>query len=188
MTARDVAMKLLLDHGCELDCYRNDKKNHAFSDLKEIDSSLLCGFDLVEVAKELQKIGDEQPTKMKNPEWHISWDCGDFVDGRDCEDLEDAANDAIETLIEWQHEMISKYNIKSEEEMRTNQEFIDAWNRMIYDCGCYFYHREPIPVPADTPYYEMGWEEAGTLSYEQEKEIGWVELPDAKEEQSNGKD
>lgn len=42
-----------------------------------------------------------------NPEWRVVWDGAWFIDGRACESFEEARNDAMDTLTEWQMEIIS---------------------------------------------------------------------------------
>lgn len=172
MTAREKAMLLLEEEGCPLDTYRNDTKGWAFDDVQFVmktSPDRLGGFDPIEVALELQQIGDEQHPRMKNPEWMVIWDGDSFSDSWYCESFEEAKNDAIDTLIEWQMQMVADHlNLHS-------KEFIDSYNYMVTHCETHVKHREPIPVPEDTDDDDMGWEDYWYPSEQDLKDIGWEE-------------
>lgn len=172
-TVNDVAMELLEKHCAgNLRCYAKDKHDYAHTDMHEVYPDGVDGFTADEIADELQRIGDAQPPEMKNPEWHMVYDGGFFVDGYDCESEGHAINAALDTLIMWMTDMCARYKIASVEEMHNNAEFLEDWNMMIEECCCYIQHRDPIPVPVDTPCYDMGWENI-YLTDEQLESIGW---------------
>lgn len=165
MTAREVAMKLLLDNNCSLDCYRDDME-HAVKDIQTlIDDGMNFEFNANEIATALVDIGNEQPIVISpRKEYCMCWSTDDCDDGIEFESFEAAKNDALDTYIIWMIEEDRNWKFVDGIPCPTKEQ-IDSWDYMIDNCYCHVAKWSS----EDNAYSDIVWE----ASDEELNAIGW---------------
>lgn len=119
--------------------------------------------------------------------FHVIWDNENCTDGFVVEDFEEAKYNCLEILYEWMNDFWFEHDINFDENNMPNpsQETIDEWDSMIFNC----YTRIAISeedfngnIPDDYLDYdwEDGWADIWFPSYEDEKEIHWLEWEEFK--------
>lgn len=124
MTIREYALNILAEYGCQLDCYKGDFAKYALIDLEEESKSKSFDFPLADLAAELVAIGNEQPDKMPQ-RFAMIWDTDSYCDATYHDDIEEAKNAAIDTLVFWMYEGWCNPARSS----------ADDWDYMIYNAG-----------------------------------------------------
>ena len=97
--------------------------------------------------------------------YKMVWETEHEVDGTDYATLEEAKACAIETLHSWMESQVidNGYPMNPKE---WNEEQIEEWDSMIYNCG--------VSVRDKTKYNDEDFGEIWEPSDEELKEIGWV--------------
>lgn len=173
MTAREAAISLLSEYGCDLDCYRNDLPN-AIKDITYlVENGRSFVISVEELANALVEVGNEQPIiPVMHKPYLMICDMDHSIDGVEYDTLEDALCSAEETYHAWMQDEYSGWTWDKNLVAHPTPEQIRSWNYMIDNCCCYVVEYDP----------EMGEygdvDSAVFLSDEKLDEIGWKEIPE----------
>ena len=165
MTAREIALGLLTEYHCDLDCYRDDMEN-AVKDIQTlIDDGREFEVDVNEIAIALVEIGNEQPIIIPpRMEYCMIFDTDNVTDGIEFESLEAAKCDAFDIYILWEGEEMWNWEMV-DGIPRPTEEQIENWDYMIDNCYCHVAKW----VPEEDSYSETVWEP----SDKELSDIGW---------------
>ena len=163
-TVESYALKILADSGC--DCYSYGNVEDSEILLEDLKTEYPDGmkYPYIDVANAILAISRPRPIK-KSP-WRMVWENEHSCDGIDYDSFEAAKEQAIETLVEWQVQFLADRKFPKKLEDMTEEQKED-WNYMISECRVSVYKYN-----ADKDEYEEYW----YPSYEDEKEINWIEI------------
>lgn len=171
---REYAIKLLETCGCDLDCYKEAELGVVEQDL----ISYYCKEDAIEkpdtmsikeIARELIKIGNEQPDlpRKGHKKYLMVFDTDSSIDGVEFDTLEEALNDALETRILWMTEEQREWEFDDDGKPLLEEEQIESWDYMIENCTTYV-----VEWNDEAGGYE-DYDSATFLSDEELDKIGW---------------
>lgn len=175
MTAKEIAMKLLTDAGCDLWCYA-DGYDNALEDINYLIDKENREFDFPaeDIAHALVKIAEENP-KPEEPfkRFTMIYDGDSFIDGTDHETLEEALEAAKETLIFWEQCEVSDKGWQFDDKgiPHPTEEQIENWDYMINNCNCWVVEKDDQGNTVeehyltDEDYKEIGWQEWAELKF-----------------------
>lgn len=172
MTAKELAMKLLVDAGCDLWCYTDDYDN-ALKDINYLINEEGRVFDCSEdnIARALVEIAVENPKPEEPPKrYTMIYDGDSFVDGTDHETLEEALEAAKETRIFWEECEMYDWNFDDKGVPHPTEKQIEDWDYMIWNCSTYVIEKDDDGNTIEEYY----------LSDDDLKEIGWMEWAEIK--------
>ena len=185
MTTREIAMNLLSESGCELDCYRN-QLDWAIKDINTlIEEGKTFEFSAEEIAQALVDISNEQPEKVvKHKKYCMVYDMGHTIDGVEFDDYEEAKADMIHTYLLWEAEEISdkKWKFSEDGTPLPTEKQIEDWDYMIDNCCCYVVEWNDTLEEYNDSYY------ADSLSDEELKKIGWMYFNELMEREGKNND
>ena len=107
-------------------------------------------YPLIDIANAIRSLS--KPIPLKRAPYKMVFDMPSVIDSIDHNDFENAKDDALETLINWELEFIGQHNIKNEDISTWTEKTIEAWDMMIEDSD--------VSVQKYNPYldtYETCW-------------------------------
>lgn len=181
MDVREYAEHLLIDCGCNLDCYKGDFAKHALPDMLEYAKENEVPFTLDDVAEALIAIGNDQPEPPRkgHKRFCMVFDVGHSVDGVEFDTFEEARNDALYTLEQWIVDEQIKWSFDVADDgisviPHPSEEQIDSWDRMINDCCVYVVEWDDVT---------SDWEDVDNAwfpSSDDEDALNWLEWSELK--------
>lgn len=110
----------------------------------------------------------------KHAPYRMIYDGDSFIDGEDCESLEDAIGRAQDVLVMWMQEECYEKKWQWDEEncrYHPTEEQIEDWDYMIYNMGCYV-----VEYTGDEEYdgYTSIDDAVWPRSQDDLDEIGWM--------------
>ena len=160
MTVEAYAMKILAEHGCDCYTYGGESGETVLADLKEGYPEGM-EFPYVDVANAIISISRVRP--IKRSPYHMVWDTDNYTDGVDCDSLEQAKADAIDTLADW----MAQARMEWKDVFSPTEEELDDYNYMICNFCVWVSKYDP---------HKDEYDEYWAPSYEDEEDIGWREL------------
>ena len=166
MTLEQYAMKILVDHDCDIYTYGGSMADCIMDDLKtEYPQGML--YPYIEVANAILSISRPQPI-VKRP-YMVCWDNDSACDGFDVDSLGEAISDAEDTLSTWICDEVSGWKDIN----NPTQEEINNYDYMIYNYSVWVDQYNP-----DTDEYETIWEPDEVT----EKAVGWLTWDELKQQ------
>ena len=163
-TLENYALKILADSGCDCYSYGNVTDSEILiNDLKEEFPNGMK-YPYIDVANAILAISRPKPI-VRSP-WRLVWENEHCSDGMDYSSFESAKEQAIDTLVEWQTDLLAKFNFPNKLEDLTEEQK-EEWNYMLSECSVSVYKYDET-----TDTYVEYW----YPSYQEEKEINWIEL------------
>ncbi len=167
MNARDTAMMLLKESGCDLWCYADDYAN-ALKDINYIITNDGRRFDVPaeDIAMELVKIAEENP-KPEEPikRFEMVYSTDSVCDGIAFETFEAAKADAEDTLINWTLEESRRWKFAEDGTPLPTAKQIEDYDYMIENCECHVVEYDDDGNQVNEYY----------LTDDELDEIGWME-------------
>ncbi len=157
------AMKILADAGCDCYTYGGEEAKNIMKDLKKTFPDGM-EYPYIDVANAI--LAFSRPEPIKRSPWKMHWETDSTADATDHDFYETAKNDAIETLIEWEMELIHEWK-----DGKPTEKQIEDWNYMIYNCFTSVKKYNP-----ETDEYDEEW----SPSNKELKEILWVPYEELK--------
>ena len=157
-SVESYAMKILSEHDCDQYTYGGADSVNIMKDLKTAYPNGM-EFPYIDVANAILSIS--RPAPIVRSPYKTMYDTPNFCDSVEFEDLEQAKEDAIDTLHLWMQEEYSQWG--GEE---PTEEEKDHWDYMIFNCSAWIVKYNP-----DTDEYEDFW----FIPDETKNEIGWKE-------------
>lgn len=167
---REYAMRLLVNEGCDLDCYSDENyAKDAERDLVEYEKEHgKMPYSIKEVANALIKIGNQQPKKvvMEAP-YMFCWETQTTTDGFGKDSYEIAKAAVIDDLLGSIAIEIQDWEFDENGIPHPTEEQIEHWNYMICNCGAWVEKWNPVTQEyeefdgsylTDWEYREIGWE------------------------------
>ena len=161
MDIKEYAKKILEDAGCDQYTYGGEFSKYVLDDLKKAFPDGM-EFPYVDVANAILEMS--RPGPIYRAPYRVIWDTGDCYDGFNEETFEAAKDNALTILGEWMTQQAAESSSSDFHEW--SDEDIEKWDFMICNCSV-----EVMRYNALTDEYEEWW----SPSYEDEKEIGWLE-------------
>ena len=172
MNARDTAMMLLNQYGCDLWCYA-DEYDNALKDINHVIAKEGRQFDVPaeDIAKELVKIAEENP-KPEEPikRFEMVFSTDSFCDGIDFETFEAAKADAEDTLINWATDERREWKTAEDGTPLPTAKQIENYDYMIYNCECHIVEYDDDGNQVNEYYF----------TDDELAEIGWIEWDELK--------
>lgn len=171
MTAvREYAMHLLVNSGCDLDCYAD--RNYAKDAEKDLvfyeEEHGKMPYSIEDIAAALIQIGNEQPEKViERLPYMLRWDTDDTSDGYEIENYGTAKAEVEDTLLLWAAEEVHNWQFDENGIPHPTEEQIENWDYMIYNCNAWVEKWNPVTQEyeefdgsylTDWEYHEIGWE------------------------------
>lgn len=160
----EYALKILHDHDCDEYTYGETKGETIINDLKQAYPNGM-EFPYIEVCNAIIAISKRKP--LERAPYRMIYDCdtGGFIDGIDCQTLEEAKDEAFKTLNIWMESESCWTN-------KTKAKQIEDWNYMIENDGVWVEEYDP-----ETDGYEECWYPSDA----ELEDIGWKKIPKEEE-------
>lgn len=155
------AEKILQEHRCNEYSYYGVNGEEIIRDLKEAYPDGMK-YPYIDVANAIMLIS--KPKLITRSPYRMIFDLGHTVDGIDFDTLEEAQDDAIETLINWMCDFYSEHHISEPDKTKWTEEQQEDWDMMINECSTCVAQYDP-----DKDEYKVVWYPSG----QKKKEIGW---------------
>lgn len=166
MTINEYAAHILKEHGCDEHTYGGEYSAHILDDLKEAyPNGMDHGYSWLDVANAILAMSKPEP--IKRSPYRVIYDTDTNCDGYDCESLEQAKCDALDTLIEWMAEGLAGFK----DPYNPTEDEREKYDYMIYNSSVCVEEYNPA-----TDEYEEVW----SPSDDDCKQIGWMESSDWK--------
>lgn len=158
---KTYTLEVLKEHGCSEHVYHGVPGEEIILDLKNAYPNGMK-YPYVDVANAILLLS--KPTLIHRAPYRMIYDLGHTVDGVDFDTLEEAQDDAIETLINWMCDFYSEHNISEPDKTKWTEEQQEDWDMMINECSTCVAQYDP-----NKDEYKIIWYPPG----QKEKEIGW---------------
>lgn len=161
MNIKEYAKKILEDAGCDQYTYGGEFSKYVLDDLKKAFPDGM-EYPYVDVANAI--LGMSRPELIYRAPYRVIWSTDDCDDGFNEETFEAAKDNAMVVLSEWIAQQAAESSSADLHEW--SEEDVENWDYMIYNCSVEVMKYNPL-----TDEYEEYW----SPSYEDEREIGWLE-------------